>query len=233
MAATALNVAVTDCALVTSTVHVPVAGQPPPDHPVKVELASAAAVNITDVPELNEAVQIEPQLTPDGELLTLPVPVPAFVTVTGNVAATEVVKVTVTAVAAATATVQVLPDVLPHPVQLVNVDPVSGVAVRTTDVPDPTLNEQVVPQLMPAGELTTVPVPEPARVTVSGKLMLPPVPTSPSKRGQTAGHASAAESLSGLMQTYFPALSLNSPPAIFERQLALPLTRVMRKSWSK
>jgi len=49
-----------------------------------------------------------------------------------------------------------------HPV---NVLPVAGVAVRLTAVPVAKVALQVVPQLMPAGEETTVPEPAPARVT--------------------------------------------------------------------
>ena len=50
------------------TVHGEVPEQPPPDHPLKVELASGAAVRVTGVPAL--------KLVPVGLLLTVPVPVP-------------------------------------------------------------------------------------------------------------------------------------------------------------
>jgi hypothetical protein len=52
-----------------------------PDQPVKVELADAVAVNITSVPSLYASLQSEPQLMPVGLLVTVPLPVPAFVTV--------------------------------------------------------------------------------------------------------------------------------------------------------
>ena len=45
--------------------------------------------------------------------------------------------------------------------QPVNVEPEAGVAVRVTMVPEVNAWEQVGAQLIPAGELTTVPVPEP------------------------------------------------------------------------
>jgi hypothetical protein len=46
----------------------------------------------------------------------------------------------------------------PHPV---NVAPAAGAAVRVTTVPGGNAALQVVPQLMPAGLLVTVPVPVP------------------------------------------------------------------------
>jgi hypothetical protein len=38
------------------------------------------AVSVTCVPWLNWAEQVEPQLMPEGELVTVPAPVPALVT---------------------------------------------------------------------------------------------------------------------------------------------------------
>ena len=49
-----------------------------PDQPVKSELASGFAVSVTDVPLANSALHAEPQLIPDGLLVTVPPPVPAF-----------------------------------------------------------------------------------------------------------------------------------------------------------
>lgn len=51
-----------------------------PDHPVKVEFAAGAAVRVTDVLMLNAAEQVAPQSIPAGEEVTVPVPVPDFVT---------------------------------------------------------------------------------------------------------------------------------------------------------
>ena len=48
---------------------------------------------------------------------------------------------------------------------LANTDPEAAVAARATTVPLLKLPEQVVPQLMPAGELDTVPVPVPVFAT--------------------------------------------------------------------
>ena len=58
-------------------------------------------------------------------------------------------------------TVQVPVPVQP-PLQPENVEPAAGVAVSVTDVPLANAAEQVVPQLMPAGALVTVPLPVPA-----------------------------------------------------------------------
>lgn len=52
-----------------------------PDQPVKREFASGFAVSVTDVPLGNFAVHAEPQLIPNGLLVTIPPPVPAFWTV--------------------------------------------------------------------------------------------------------------------------------------------------------
>lgn len=52
------------------------------------------------------------------------------------------------------------------PDQPAKVDPAAGVAVRTTLVPEAKVAEHVVPQLMPVGELATVPVPAPPLETV-------------------------------------------------------------------
>ena len=55
-------------------------------------------------------------------------------------------------------------DVLLHPppVQPWNVEPAAGVAVSWTTVCEGKTAEHAVPQLIPAGELVTVPCPEPA-----------------------------------------------------------------------
>jgi hypothetical protein len=73
------NVAVTAVLELTVTVHVPVPAHAPPLQPVNTDPLVAAAVNVTLVPELNNAEHVAPQLIPDGELVTVPEPVPAFV----------------------------------------------------------------------------------------------------------------------------------------------------------
>ncbi len=55
--------------------------QPPPDQPEKVEPLCGEAVKVTCVPEDRLVdVQVEPQLMPPAELVTMPVPEPDLVT---------------------------------------------------------------------------------------------------------------------------------------------------------
>jgi len=75
------------------------------------------------------------------------------------------VKVAVTAVAAVNVRVQEPAPEQPPPLQLVKVEPAAGAAVRVTTVPVVKDVEQVVPQLMPAGELVMVPAPAVDRVS--------------------------------------------------------------------
>lgn len=126
-----LNVAVTERAAVIDTVHVEVPVHAPPQ-PANVEPLAAAAVSVTDVPLAKLVVQVVPQLMPDGEDVTVPVPVPIFVTLSANV--DELLKVAVTARAAVIDTVHVLVPV--HaPLQPANVEPLAAAAVSVTDVP--------------------------------------------------------------------------------------------------
>src|SRR6185295_15531596 len=78
-----LNVAVTLRACVIATVQPPVPVHAPLQ-PANVEPLAAAAVSVTDAPEANVAEQVEPQLMPAGLDVTVPVPVPARVTVNRN-----------------------------------------------------------------------------------------------------------------------------------------------------
>jgi hypothetical protein len=66
----------------------------------------------------------------------------------------------------------IVTEPLAHPVpdHPAKVDPAAGVAVKVTTVPLLKAAEQVLPQLMAAGELVTVPLPVPERPTVSVKV---------------------------------------------------------------
>ena len=52
----------------------PVPEQPPPLHPVSTLPEAGVAVSVTDVPFVNGAEHVEPQLIPAGELVMLPPP---------------------------------------------------------------------------------------------------------------------------------------------------------------
>ena len=91
-----MNVAVTVVSELSVTWQVPVPEQPPPDQPAKVDPAVGLAVKVTAAPWLNCAEHVEPQLIPPGELVTVPLPVPALLTV--SVCCGTAVKVAVTVV---------------------------------------------------------------------------------------------------------------------------------------
>ena len=96
--------------------------------------------------------------------MTVPLPAPALLTVSGTSCRP---KVAVTVVAAVRETVHEPVPEQPPPLQPVNVEPAAGLAERVT-LPLGKLLEQVAPHEMPAGVLETVPAPLPALVTVSG-----------------------------------------------------------------
>jgi hypothetical protein len=79
--AVAVKVAVTDVAALREMVQVVLVPLQLPDHPANLEPDLAAAVSLTDVPEVNFAAHVLPQLTPEGLLVTVPAPVPALFTV--------------------------------------------------------------------------------------------------------------------------------------------------------
>jgi hypothetical protein len=162
-----VNAAVTEVAALTVTVQVPVPVQPPPLQPVNVEPAAGVAVKVTAVPLVNAVEQVAPQEMPAGALVTLPLPVPEFVTLRVK---DDCTKLAVTVWAALIVTVHVPVPVQPPPLQPLNVEPAAGVAVKVTAVPLANPAEQVVPQEMPVGALVTVPPPAPALLTVSVKL---------------------------------------------------------------
>jgi hypothetical protein len=62
--------------------------------------------------------------------------------------------------------VQVAPEGVSQPDQLTKLEPDAATAIRVTDAPDAYGRVQSVPQLMPAGDEVTVPVPVPAIDTV-------------------------------------------------------------------
>lgn len=157
-----LNVAVTDSAALIVTVHVPVPVHPAPLQPPNVEPEFTAAVSTTWEPLLKFAEHVAPQLIPDGLLVTVPVPVPDFVTVKANVVGLNVAD---TDCAAVIVTVQTPTPEHPAPLQPANVLPLFAVAVSVTCDPVVKLPAQVLGHNIPAGLLDTDPLPVPAVVT--------------------------------------------------------------------
>jgi hypothetical protein len=155
---------VTVFALLIMTVQVLAVPVQAPDQPLKTESVVASAVKVTLLFWLKLVAQVAPQLMPVGELVTVPSPVPALVTVNGTRTA---VKLAVTVFAAPILTVQVLAVPVQAPDQPLKVDPVVVAAVKVTLLFLLKLAAQVLPQLIPEGELVTVPLPVPDFVMVS------------------------------------------------------------------
>jgi hypothetical protein len=123
------------------------------------------AVTVTDVPEAKLAVQTVLHDSPAGALVTVPVPPPETVAVRANVVDDPNVAVIVIALGGVTVHVPVPEQ--PPPDQPPKTDPAAGAAVRTIELPDGKVAEQVVPHVIPAGALVTLPLPSPARTTVT------------------------------------------------------------------
>ncbi len=142
-----------------------------PLQPEKVEPVAGVGVNVTTVPWAKFALQVIPQLMPAGELATKPAPVPIMLTLSMNIVGGAMeLKVAVTLAAAFIVTVHE-PVPLQAPLQPARVDPLLAVGVSVTTVPDANGAEHVGAQLMPAGELVTDPVPVPALLTDSVKVV--------------------------------------------------------------
>ena len=130
--------------------------------PLKPEPPPGVAVNTTLVPDGYEAVHVGPQFMPAGVLVTVPVPAPDFVTLSGQV------NIATGFLGAFIVTEHKFPAIPSQPVQVPKLAPAAGLAVKVMD--EPALNEVVhVPgQLIPPGELVIEP-PEPfAIVAVNG-----------------------------------------------------------------
>ena len=116
-----------------ATVHVVAVPVQAPDQPVKVEPLDALAVKVTLLAVVKLARHDEPQLMPVGELVTVPLPVPAFVTASVLVVRA---KVAVTDFAAVMLTVQVVAVPVQPPDQLENAELAAGAAMSVTLVPE-------------------------------------------------------------------------------------------------
>jgi hypothetical protein len=165
-----VNVAVHEALAVSVTLVVAPVPVHAPDQPVKVAPNAGLAVIATVLPDANDALQVLPQLMPVGEEVTDPAPVPALTTVnvTGG-GATAVCALNMALQVVRERTITVVDVVVPlqSPLQPAKVDPASAVAVRLIDVPLLYREVQSLPQLIPAGDDVTLPVPLPLLVTVS------------------------------------------------------------------
>jgi hypothetical protein len=79
-----LKLAVAEASALRVSVQVVVPEQPP-DQPAKVEPAAGVAVRVMVVPPLKLALQVAPQLIPEGTLVIVPEPVPLACTVSWKV----------------------------------------------------------------------------------------------------------------------------------------------------
>lgn len=119
-------------------------------------------MRVTDEPPVKVDEQVEPQLMPEGNEVTVPLPVPLLLTLKVYGPA----KVAVTVLSESIVTVQEPVPEHPPPDQPVKVEPDAGVAARIAVAPLVTFAVQVEPQLMPAGEEVTVPLPVPLLLTL-------------------------------------------------------------------
>ena len=155
------NIAVTGSAPLMVTEQVVAVPEQAPVQPEKLLPEPGVSVSVTTVPEEKFELQVVPQLIPAGEEVTVPDPEPAFATdkeVVLNIAVTDCAWFMVIAQGP-------VPEQTELGLQPVNVLPEAGVAASVTAVPVAKVALQVVPQLMPAGDETTVPEPAPASVT--------------------------------------------------------------------
>lgn len=134
-----------------------------PLQPVNAEPAAGVAAKLIAVPAANAEEQVEPQLTPAGALVIVPVPVPDLLTASVNCGT----NVACTATSEFTGTVQEPVPEQAAPVQPAKEEPAAAVAVRVTLVPESNCAAHVLPQLIPAGALVTVPAPAPLTATDS------------------------------------------------------------------
>jgi hypothetical protein len=102
-----------------------------PDQPANVEPEADVAVKVTAVPLLSVVEQELPQLIPVGLLVTVPVPVPARLTV--SVYAVMRLNTAVQLMLAFIVTLPSVQSALPD--QLAKVEPVAGAAVNFTTLP--------------------------------------------------------------------------------------------------
>lgn len=147
-----------------ATTQAPVPLHPPPFQPVNVDPPAAVAVRVTELPLTKLAEHELPQEMPLGVLVTVPIPVPDFVTFKVAVLATAL------KIAAIVAVVRTVHDPVPEqlpPLQPPKADPAAAAAVSVTVAPASKSSKQSEPQSMPGGDELTVPLPAPCLLTVT------------------------------------------------------------------
>jgi hypothetical protein len=125
-------------------------------HPVSIDPGAATAFKVTKLPSLTTAVQIAPQFIVEGFwLVTVPDPAPASAIVSVSLKGAGA-KLAVTDMFPVNETIHG-PAPKQAPLQPMNCDPLSGVAVSKTVLRAGREIEQLVPQSTPAGMLVTRP----------------------------------------------------------------------------
>jgi len=162
----ALNVAVTCWLVLIVSAHVKLLPLHPPVHPTKDEFAPAVSVSVTLVPIAKLALHVGAQLTPEGLLEIVPMPVPARLKVS-TPSFWIALKFAVTCWLALSINVQVGPLPLHAPVHPAKDEFAPAASVSVTLVPLAKLALHVGAQLTPEGMLEIVPTPVPARLRVS------------------------------------------------------------------
>ena len=143
--------------LIVTTIEAGSPVQPVPLQPAKVELRVAVARSVTFVPLVNGALQVVAgQSMPAGVDATVPVPVPARLTVRVGGGTKFAVQVR--------SAVMVTLGPQPVPLQFAKVEPPVAVGVSTTFAPLVNVSLQIPGQLMVPGFDVTVPVPPDIRM---------------------------------------------------------------------
>lgn len=157
--------AVTFCTAFILTSQVDEVPEHAPLQPVNVDGGVGVAVSLTIVSKTKSKEQVEPQLIPVGKLVTVPLPVPALLTVNFWLLGELNVAMTFWIAFILTSQFGEVPEHAPlHPA---NVEGAAGAAVNLIVASKAKSKKQVEPQSMPGGELVIVPLPVPALLTVN------------------------------------------------------------------
>src|SRR4051812_25092157 len=168
-----MKLAVTDVAAFMLTLHDAPETVSPPFHPLNTDSIPGVAVSVTIVPLSYTAEQFEPQLIPSGLEVTAPLPMPDFLTVSVKRSRVKVPTIDLDVLIVRR---HVSAAAESQPLQVSNLDPATGVAVRVNAVPAPYDAVQVScaeSQSRPVGLEVTLPRPVPALLNVSvGRMKL-------------------------------------------------------------